>query len=105
MSYTVLSEHHRRAAHGRHVCQLCRGRIAARTLYVDTRIADDGTVYTWREHSECRGIVWEVERRDPDAVRFADSIDGEWFRDTLAEHLDLRQFVPSGPLSLSNGGD
>lgn len=54
-----MSDRVRRAAHGKHVCQLCRRHIAARTQYHDVRIAYDGTAFTWREHVECREFMYE----------------------------------------------
>lgn len=50
---TVLSTHHRRAAHGKHHCFVCRRSIAAHEVYEDQRCADSGTVYTVRSHLAC----------------------------------------------------
>ena len=50
---TVLTTHNRRAAHGKHVCELCGRRIAQSELYEDQRCADSGTVYTVRRHLPC----------------------------------------------------
>ena len=50
---TVLTTHNRRAAHGKHVCSLCRRRIAASELYQDQRCADCGRAYTVRSHLAC----------------------------------------------------
>ena len=49
----VLASTIRRAAHGHHRCGWCRETIAARERYRDLRIADYGTVRTWREHLAC----------------------------------------------------
>ena len=49
----VLASTIRRAAHGRHRCGWCHETIAARERYRDLRIADYGTVWTWREHLAC----------------------------------------------------
>lgn len=57
MTVTVLSDRQRRAAHGRHTCQLCHQPIPARSLYTDRRVAHDGTAYTWREHTACGALV------------------------------------------------
>ena len=50
---TVLATHHRRAAHGKHVCVLCWRSIAANEVYEDQRCADSRTVYTVRSHLDC----------------------------------------------------
>ena len=49
----VLASTIRRAAHGHHRCGWCRETIAARERYRDLRIADYGTVRTWRGHLAC----------------------------------------------------
>lgn len=54
---TLLSHHERRAAHGRHVCQLCGKRIGAGEKYSDARCADGGTAWTYRSHLRCRDIA------------------------------------------------
>ena len=54
---TLLAHHERRAAHGRHVCRECRRLIAAREIYLDQRVAGDGTVWTYRAHLRCWRIV------------------------------------------------
>ena len=53
----VLASTIRRAAHGHHRCGWCRETIAARERYRDLRIADYGTVRTWREHLACRDRI------------------------------------------------
>lgn len=55
---TLLAHNVRRAAHGKHVCRECRRRINARERYIDQRIADYGTVYTYRAHARCWEIVY-----------------------------------------------
>lgn len=56
---TVLAEYpNRRAAHGQHVCGICRKRIAAGERYIDQRVAADGTVYTFRCHRACNSAYW-----------------------------------------------
>ena len=65
MSATLLAHNMRKAAHGRHTCRECRKAIAAREVYVDQRIATDGTVYTYRAHERCWLVivaqVWDLE--------------------------------------------
>ena len=61
MSTSILAHYpHRRAAHGLHRCGDCGGRIAARDLYSDQRLACDGTAYTFREHALCRELFEEA---------------------------------------------
>ena len=55
---TLLAEYNRRAAHGLHRCGYCRRPIAAREQYLDQRIADDGSVYTFRAHHACDSAYW-----------------------------------------------
>lgn len=54
---TLLADHRRRAAHDKHVCRECRRRIPRGERYVDQRIADYGTIYTYRAHERCYRIV------------------------------------------------
>jgi hypothetical protein len=56
---TLLAHHTRRASNGRHRCGWCGKRIAAGERYTDQRIADNGTVYTWREHPACAARIWK----------------------------------------------
>lgn len=58
MSVTVLSEHRRKAAHGRHVCGYCYKRIGVGERYLDQRCAGDGTAWTWRAHTDCHSAYW-----------------------------------------------
>lgn len=55
---TFLAEYTRKAAHGKHRCGWCWELIAQGEEYRDQRIADDGTVYTWREHIACANRFW-----------------------------------------------
>lgn len=76
MSATVLSVKNRRAAHGKHVCCLCRRRIAAREVYEDMRCAESGTAYTLRSHLAC---VSAYRSWDPDydeGIALVDLSDG-----------------------------
>src|SRR5690606_7920758 len=75
MSVTLLSVKTRRAAHGKHVCRLCRRRIAARELYEDMRCAYSGTAYTVRAHLACVSAWnswWAYTDGDEDLVYVAD---------------------------------
>jgi hypothetical protein len=54
---TILADNIRRAAHGKHRCGWCQRPIAARERYRDVRQAEDGTVYTWREHLACAAFM------------------------------------------------
>lgn len=56
---TVLTEHIRRAAHGKHRCGWCGWCIVAGERYRDQRCADNGTAWTWREHLTCADLVRE----------------------------------------------
>lgn len=59
MSATLLTETRgRKAAHGRHRCGYCHRSIARGELYLDQRIADDRTVYTFRGHLACDSAYW-----------------------------------------------
>lgn len=60
---TVLSTHHRRAAHGGHQCSICQRSIAAHELYQDQRCAGDGFVWTVRSHLACVSAYYSW---DPD---------------------------------------
>jgi hypothetical protein len=60
---TLLAEHTRKAAHGRHRCGWCDEYITAGEHYNDQRVADEGTVYTWREHFACRDRIWPWLRK------------------------------------------
>jgi len=55
---TLLAHHKRRAAHGLHRCGWCGNHIVKGEQYTDQRIADDGTVWTWREHITCAAQFW-----------------------------------------------
>lgn len=56
---TLLAEYrNRRAAHGRHVCGLCRRPIAAGERYIDQRVAYDGRACTFRSHHACDSAYW-----------------------------------------------
>lgn len=61
---TLLAHHVRKAAHGLHRCGWCGGMIANRGRYIDQRIADNGTVYTWRAHCDCDFRVWQQVTED-----------------------------------------
>ena len=63
---TLLAEYpNRKAAHGRHVCGYCYRRIAAGERYVDQRLTDNGTAWTWRAHQACHSAYWTWDI-DPD---------------------------------------
>ena len=64
MMATLLTEKVRRAAHGLHRCGWCGDKIAAGERYNDQRIADNGTVYTWREHRGCAARFWKAWRAE-----------------------------------------
>lgn len=74
----VLADNIRRAAHGLHVCGLCRHRIDRGERYRDARIADDGTVWTWREHLRCGDFIRKATEpygdADVDYVMFAECV-------------------------------
>ncbi len=79
---TVLADNIRKAAHGLHVCQLCRGRIAAGERYRDVRLADSGTVWTWREHLSCGDFI----RRHVDRWDLADGYNCETYAELMHDH-------------------
>lgn len=54
----LLAEHNRKASHGKHRCGWCGENIAQGETYRDQRIADMGTVWTWREHPACAERIW-----------------------------------------------
>lgn len=69
---TVITTHHRRAAHGKHRCSLCGRAIAANEVYEDQRCADGETAWTVRSHLACisayhswdpphEGSIWRDE--------------------------------------------
>lgn len=60
---TILADNIRRSAHGRHRCGWCLRLIAAREQYRDLRQAQDGTVWTWREHLACGAFM--LRHADP----------------------------------------
>lgn len=76
MSVEVISEHRRRAAHGKHVCCLCRRRIAAREEYLDQRLADNGTCWTSRAHLDCQSAYWSWDPDPEDVLDFHDLAEG-----------------------------
>ena len=84
----VLASTIRRAAHGHHRCGWCRETIAARERYRDLRIADYGTVRTWREHLACcdRINAW-LRANGRHLVRLRDSHPNDIWRSVL-EHED-----------------
>lgn len=53
----IIFQKTRRAAHGKHECGHCYRRIAARSLYLDHRVAFEGTMVTQRFHIECDILV------------------------------------------------
>lgn len=76
----------RRAAHGLHRCGDCGGRIAARDHYRDSRVAGDGTVWTWREHALCSalGDWWQSEYPYAEPEEFpvvCTELLAEWWRE------------------------
>lgn len=84
----VLASTIRRAAHGHHRCGWCRETIAARERYRDLRIADYGTVRTWREHLACRDRInaWLLANGDTWSD-YEDSHPNDIWRSVL-EHED-----------------
>lgn len=66
-----VTENIRKAAHGKHVCQLCLTRIAAGERYRDARMAEDGTMWTWREHLDCSEFMLLHECDEWDAIGYA----------------------------------
>jgi hypothetical protein len=76
----VLAANLRRAAHGKHVCGHCRQRIDASDRYLDLRIADGGTAWTFRTHVECDAMFNRYGRHfgldDGDPVDWKDVV--EW---------------------------
>lgn len=60
MSWTLMSSKFRKAAHGLHRCEWCRRPIAARSEYLDNRIAEDGTAYTQRSHVQCDRLIGQA---------------------------------------------
>ena len=58
---TLLTSSIRRAAHGRHICELCFRRITQGEKYEDARCCGDGTAWTFRSHLSCASAYasWE----------------------------------------------
>lgn len=59
---TLLSCKRRRAAHGRHLCGICRELIPVGWVYLDQRCAEDGTAWTFRCHIDCDIRYWRAHR-------------------------------------------
>jgi hypothetical protein len=78
----VLSSRVRRATHGKHVCFLCRCKIDAGSRYNDARIADQGTVYTVREHLACIDFM----HSHPDYWDSDEGWDCETFANVKSDH-------------------
>ena len=81
---TMLSQRTRKAAHGKHRCGYCRQPIAAGEKYDDARIADLGTVWTWRSHLRCLAFLRDVAEQDT----WDDGIDAVLFADLVVEYSD-----------------
>jgi len=73
---TLLSETRRHAAHGQHRCRVCLRPIAARELYLDQRIAGDGTAWTFRMHLTCSDAISAWGPDDGDSWFITDYSDG-----------------------------
>lgn len=59
---SLLASHQRRAAHSFHRCGCCGGRIPRGDQYLDQRVADNGTVWTFRTHAVCDRVYWRLHR-------------------------------------------
>lgn len=59
---TLLAEYTRRAAHGKHRCQLCGELIEVATMYLDQRCVNDGSAYTFRCHTSCNARYRKAAR-------------------------------------------
>lgn len=81
---TILADNIRRAAHSRHRCGWCQRTIAARERYRDIRQAQDGTVWTWREHLRCAAFV----ARHVDPFDWPIEFPDEVYRDLVEQHGD-----------------
>lgn len=77
MTATLLHQTTRRARKA-HRCGACNLPIEPGELYLDQRVAGDGTAWTWREHPLCHSVYWRIHREagldnddsvDPDEVR------------------------------------
>lgn len=58
----LLASTYRRSAHGRHRCGYCGGFIPNGDRYLDQRCADSGQVWTFRAHSVCDVIYWNLHK-------------------------------------------
>jgi hypothetical protein len=84
---TTLSDRDRVAAHGRHRCGFCGNRIAVGEKYNDSRVADMGTVWTFRAHLRCIAFLHEVV----DPIDWEDGIDYPIFADYVAENPEAAE--------------
>lgn len=88
---TLLAEYKRKAAHGKHRCGWCLERIAAGEIYCDQRIADDGHVFTWREHITCGELAWAYLHSD--GIYDGDEVAGS-AHDVWREAMAAREAQP-----------
>jgi hypothetical protein len=72
---TLLAEYDRKASHGLHVCAFCRRKIKAGSQYLDQRLADGGSAWTFRAHHACNSAYWS------------------WVDHDEEELMDLREFT------------
>lgn len=73
---TVLTTHHRRAAHGKHHCCLCGRSIAVHEIYEDQRCAGDGTAWTVRSHLACVSAYHSWDPGDWEGIWLDELSDG-----------------------------
>ena len=73
---TVLANHKRRAAHGKHICWMCGRNITANEVYLDQRCADQGTAYTVRSHLACVSAYYSWDQDYEEAFSLQDLSDG-----------------------------
>lgn len=101
---TVLAQHTRRAAHGRHVCHLCHRHIAARERHDDTRCAYDGRAYTLRAHLDCLDAWHSWQPDDEESYLLSDLSDGHlppcplaWPDPPIGKHCTCTAAEPAHP--------
>ena len=80
----LISETTPKARKG-HRCDVCGMTIEAGTVYASQTCADDGRVYTWRQHPECAEIAREISDGG-DAIA---SGDGENWLGAMGEEASI----------------
>lgn len=87
----VISSAERKARKD-HVCDFCLCKIKKGVVYKDDTCVNNGEIYNWRSHLECKEVLNYIPVDDDgdgiDSMQFDSALD-QWFYDNEIEYFEI----------------